>query len=202
MSLFGSLKDIGEIASIGGGLLQAGGSIYGAVQGAVAADRAADLSKRAYKQQQRNLAPYMQTGQMALQDLQDIYLTGEKDFTAAPGYDYRVSEGQKAIERSAAARGMLNSGATLRALQEYGQNEATAEYDRNFGRLSQLAGFGAQAAPQANQASQNLAINVGGAGMDAAAARASGFSGVGSAATDFANNMLTLDLLRRHGGIR
>ena len=197
MSLFSNISDI---ASGAGALAQAGSSIYGAIEGSRAADRAGELSRDAYRTQKRNLRPYMETGGMALADLRDIYLTGDKPFTESPGYAYRVDEGRKAIERSAAARGMLNSGATLRQLQEYGQNEATAEYDRGFNRLAALAGYGAQAVPQANRAAGNLAINVGNAGYNAAQARTSGFEGVGNAATDYANNMITLDMLRRYGG--
>ena len=196
MSLFGS---IGGIASLIGTGVQAGSSIYGAIQGADAADEQAKLARQAHAASQKNLAPYRAVGKTALRDLRDIYLTGAKPFTESPDYDYRVSEGQKALERSAASRGMLNSGATLRQLQEYGQGEATAEYDRGFNRLAALAGYGERAVPQANQASQNLAVNVGNAGYNAAQARASGFEGVGNALTDLGNNAITLDALRRYG---
>ena len=131
MSLFGS---IGGIASLAGAGAQIGSSVYGAIQGADAADEQAQLAREAAATAQKNLKPYRRVGRTALQELSDIYLTGDKAFTEAPGYDYRVSEGQKALERSAASRGMLNSGATLRQLQEYGQGEATAEYDRGFNR--------------------------------------------------------------------
>ncbi|MFK5283483.1 hypothetical protein ACI3PL_28310, partial [Lacticaseibacillus paracasei] len=43
------------------------------------------------------------------------------DFTADPGYAFRMREGQRAIESSAAARGGLLSGGTGKALVNYGQ---------------------------------------------------------------------------------
>jgi hypothetical protein len=65
-----------------------------------------------------------------------------KDFQADPGYAFRMSEGMKALERSAAARGGLLSGATLRGTQRYGQDLASQEYQNAFNRF------------QANRASQ------------------------------------------------
>ena len=119
---------------------------------------------------------------------------------ASPGYQYRVDEGRKAIERSAAAQGMLNSGQTLRQLQEYGQGAAAEEYDRGFNRTLAAAGMGGQMVPQAAGAAQNLSVNLGNAGYDAAAARTSGFSGVGNALTGLGQNQLTLEYLRSLGG--
>jgi hypothetical protein len=65
-----------------------------------------------------------------------------KDFQADPGYAFRMSEGMKALERSAAARGGLLSGATLKGTQRYGQDLASQEYQNAFNRF------------QANRASQ------------------------------------------------
>jgi uncharacterized protein YukE len=55
-------------------------------------------------------------------------------------YKFRFNQGQQALERSAAAKGMLNSGNTLSALADYGQGQASQEYDNEFNRLSQAVG--------------------------------------------------------------
>lgn len=55
-------------------------------------------------------------------------------------YKFRFNQGQQALERSAAARGMLNSGNTLAALADYGQGQASQEYGNEFNRLSQAVG--------------------------------------------------------------
>ena len=105
------------------------------------------------------LDPYMQAGQRAVTGLET--LAGAKAPTAAdlefdPGYQFRLSEGQRALERSAAARGGLQGGGTLRALTRYSQGEASQEYANAFDRfmrqqegrrstLAGLAGYGAQA---------------------------------------------------------
>lgn len=53
---------------------------------------------------------------------------------ADPSYKFRLEEGQRALENSAAARGGLLSGNTGRALQDYGQGAASQEYGNIWGR--------------------------------------------------------------------
>ena len=69
------------------------------------------------------------------------------NFEADPGYGFRLSEGLRALERSAAARGGLMSGGTGKALQRYGQNLASQEYGNAFQRFqadrAARAGLGA-----------------------------------------------------------
>jgi len=54
-----------------------------------------------------------------------------------PGYQFRLSEGAKAMNRSAAARGTLKTGATIKALSDYRANAASDEYQRAFDRRLQ-----------------------------------------------------------------
>lgn len=55
-------------------------------------------------------------------------------------YKFRFNQGQQALERAAASRGMLNSGNTLAALADYGQGVASQEYGNEFDRLSSAVG--------------------------------------------------------------
>lgn len=59
---------------------------------------------------------------------------GMADFTADPGYAFRLSEGLKALDASASARGGLLSGNTLRGALKYGQDQASQEYTNAFNR--------------------------------------------------------------------
>lgn len=91
---------------------------------------------------------------------------GTQDFQEDPGYAFRLSEGQKALDRSAAARGGLQSGAALKAAARYGQDMGSQEYQNAFNRyqtnrqnklqpLMSLAGMGqAAASNQAGYAGQ------------------------------------------------
>lgn len=101
-----------------------------------------------------------------------------QDFESDPGYQFRLREGQKAIERSAAARGGLNSGATLKALQGYGQDLASQEYQNAYNRfnadqanrygryqdymnrISSLAGLGQTTATNLGNMGMNLGSNL------------------------------------------
>lgn len=59
-----------------------------------------------------------------------------EDFQTDPGYDFRLSEGQKAIDRSAAAKGGLLSGAAVKAAARYGQDFASNEYQNAYNRYN------------------------------------------------------------------
>jgi hypothetical protein len=83
------------------------------------------------------------------------------NFQGDPGYQFRMQEGLKALQGSAAARGSLNSGATLKAISRYGQDYASNEYanayGREFNRLSTIANLGQNSAAQTGAANQNYA---------------------------------------------
>ena len=51
-----------------------------------------------------------------------------------PGYQFRLRQGQQALENSAAAKGMLRTGGTMKGLMDYNQAAASQEYDKAYGR--------------------------------------------------------------------
>lgn len=63
-------------------------------------------------------------------------------FRAAPGYQVGLNEGVNAIDASAAARGLGGSGATLQALDKFGQNYADKGFQQYF---QNVQGVGQQA---------------------------------------------------------
>lgn len=75
---------------------------------------------------------------------------------SSPGYQFRYNQGLQALNSSLAAKGMLNSGNRLAALQNYGQDYASQEYNNQFNRLSSLSGA---ANGQMGAASQNFSSN-------------------------------------------
>ena len=62
-------------------------------------------------------------------------------FYQSPDYDFRMNEGIRAMDSSAASRGMLMSGAQLRGITEFGQNLAAGEYGNYYNRLAGIAGL-------------------------------------------------------------
>lgn len=164
---------------------------------AASADRAADLQYKQWRESVELQEPWRKAGEQALNKL--IPLTDYTPFSMAqfqqdPGYEFRMSEGMKALERSAAARGGLMSGATLKGIQRYGQDLASQEYTNAFNRyqteraarlqpLQSLAGVGQTTAQQIGQSGQQMASNVGEMMTSGAAARASGYVGQANALT-------------------
>lgn len=132
-----------------------------------------------------------QTAQDAANKANPLYGSLLRNFTAAdfqtdPGYDFRIQQGQKQIEGSAAARGGLLSGAAAKALTKYNQDFASNEYsnaynrfnnDQNtlYNRLSGIAGVGQQATNQVQAAGSNYGNAAGSAINYGGAARASGY---------------------------
>jgi hypothetical protein len=98
-------------------------------------------------------------------------------FFASPDYNFRMSEGVKALDQSAASRGGLFSGNAGRAITEYGSNIASGEYGNYVNRLMAMAGLGQTATSGAVAAGTNTANNISGSYQDAANTRASGIIG-------------------------
>lgn len=99
---------------------------------------------------------------------------------ATPGYQFRFNEGQRAAERSAAARGSLASGGTLRALARYGEGLAANEFGDFSNRLASLIGLGQTAATTAGGWGQQTGANIGQNLANIGAARGSGYANTGN----------------------
>lgn len=215
------------LGTIGGNLIAPGigGAIGGALGGAIegsdqarAAEQAAqttgaasqaaiDLQRRMYEEGVARQQPWLKAGETALNKLVPLATQytpfGMSQFQADPGYGFRMSEGMKALERSAAARGGLLSGTTLKGVQRYGQDLASQEYQNAFNRyqaerearlnpLQSLAGVGQTTANTLGSAGTSYGQNVGNAllnqaytagnaGIAAAQARGSTYGNIGSA---------------------
>lgn len=161
-----------------------------------AADRAADLQQQQFERQVELQEPWRQAGITALNKLTPLATEytpfGMQQFQQDPGYSFRMSEGMKGLERSAAARGGLLSGATLKGIQRFGQDLGSQEYQNAFNRyqternarlnpLQSLAGVGQTATNALGTAGQNYATGAGEALTSGAAARASGYVGTANA---------------------
>lgn len=66
-------------------------------------------------------------------------------FQPSPDYQFRMKEGVNALDRSAASRGMLLSGAQTKGVQQYGGNLASGEYNNWYNKLAGLSGAGLSA---------------------------------------------------------
>lgn len=86
-------------------------------------------------------------------------LQGEESFTADPGYQFRQQESQRAIERSAAAKGHMGSGNMMAALQQRSQDIASQEYGNIINRLIGLGSATQEAGLAAGSTYGNMMQN-------------------------------------------
>ncbi len=189
---------IGAGGALLGGVISGSASRSAANTQAASADRAAAGQERMFERQVELSEPWRQAGITALNKLTPLATEytpfGMDQFQADPGYAFRMGEGMKALERSAAARGGLLSGSMLKGAQRFGQDLASQEYTNAFNRyqaerqarlqpLQSLAGVGQTTAQQLGQAGMQAAQNIGETQMAGAAARASGYVGGANALT-------------------
>lgn len=113
-------------------------------------------------------------------------------FTATPGYQFRVDEGNNAINAMAGARGGLVSGATMQALQERGQNLATEEYGNYMNRLAGITDMGMGAAGHQANIGANYASGASNALASQGEARSAGIMGANNAIMGGINNGLSI----------
>ena len=131
-------------------------------------------AKRAYQQQ---LAEYEATkqkkaeriaeletivAQQKAQEAANPQTTGGDYLKELPGYQFRLSEGNRAVEATQSRRNMALSGAALKELSQYNQGFASTEYDKEFNRLMAMTGMGKSADTSLANAVMGLGENTAG----------------------------------------
>ena len=185
-------------AIIGSSLLGSNAASSAASTQAAAADRAAQLQNDQFNTTNAQQAPWRAAGETALNQLIPLATNytpfSYNSMTSDPGYQFRLSEGQRAMGHQAGARGGLVSGTSLKAMQDYAQNSASNEYNNAFNRyqterqsrlgpLQSLAGVGQTSANFTGQLGAANAANVGNLITGGAAASAAGQVGGANAIT-------------------
>jgi hypothetical protein len=197
----------------------AGATVVGAVIGSNASSNAADAQlagtaagiaaqERMFDKQTELQKPFREAGLKGQNQLMDLlglsentgaknYGTLARAFTGQdiykdPGYAFRLNEGVKALDRSAAARGGLLGGNQLRGVTQFGQDYGSQEYMNAFNRyqaerqarlnpLQSLAGQAQTSANTLSNAAGNLGNQLSAAAVDAGNIRASGYMGSANA---------------------
>lgn len=170
------VNSVADVFGMGPASKQASATESAAQTSAQAARYAADLQKQMFEKQIELQEPWRQAGIGALNQLaplsQQYTPFGMQQFQQDPGYGFRMAEGMKALERSAASRGGLMSGAQMRGVQRYGQDLASQEYQNAFNRyqaerqarlgpLQSLAGVGQTSAQALGSAAGQYGQNAG-----------------------------------------
>lgn len=187
----------GQDAAIFQFLLPAAASLIGGAMSSRSASKAADanqasqaealaLQERMYEEGVARQQPFLQTGTEFFNRLAGLHRDpqgGQNLLMMDPGYQFRLGEGLKALDRQAAARGGLISGAALRASQRYGQEFASNEFGNAYNRLARMAETGPRAAGVMSDLGTNFANqatgiygNIGQTNANAALARGSAYA--------------------------
>jgi hypothetical protein len=152
-------------AALIGGSMQARAAKSAAQTSAEATDRATELQRQQYEQNIARQQPFLQGGTEDYNRLRALMSGGpgaaQNFLQMDPGYQFRLSEGMKALDRQAAARGGLISGGALKAAQRYGQDLGSQEFGAAYNRLAGLADVGPRAAGVMSGLGQTYATNVG-----------------------------------------
>jgi len=195
----------------------AGSALIGAYSANQASGAQADAAnagmkaeERMFNKQQELQAPFREAGLTAQNKLMDLLGLsdrtgaegygsaqqpfGMEQFQADPGYGFRMQEGMKALNQTAAARGGMLSGNALRGAQEYGQNLGSQEYQNAYNRyqserasrlnpLQSLMGAGQTSANYLSGAAGQLGQSQAAGQAALGNIRASGYMGAANALT-------------------
>lgn len=198
-------------AILGAGALSAGASIYGANKAAdaqtAAAQKAQDTALGMYNTTRGDLQPFRQIGTDAgtqltsrLGELTSPITMDQATLEKTPGYQFNLTQGLKAVQNSAAARGLGNSGAALKGAANFATGLADNTYQNQFNnantnqsnaynRLKALVDTGENASAQTGTLGNAAATNIATAQTAAGNAQAAAANQTGSAIGNAANNV-------------
>lgn len=190
---------VGAGVAVAGGLVKANQAKQAAKGQKFAAEYANRLAMSSEEQARADQAPWREAGGAAVGRLSTLMgLSGEGtegygalnqqfnyDQNTDPGTQFRIAMANKALERSAAAKGNLMSGGTMKALAGFNQDMASQEYqnaygrwknnqDTTYNRLAGIAGLGQTSVQQTGQLGHNYAQMYGNNITGAANATAAG----------------------------
>lgn len=129
------------------------GSVFGKAAKSTQASQS-ESKNLAFPFLQESLSPFIGQAQQAGSSIANMLgLNGAQPQSQAfdawrnsTGYNFGLKQGMGAISGSAASKGLLNSGATAKALNEYGQNFANTQYGNYVDQLMGLINPGLQGA--------------------------------------------------------
>jgi hypothetical protein len=190
------------------GQAQSQASMMSALIQAQQAEAARQQQQKMYEESVARMEPFRLGGVAATNRMQELYGIGGNqaaagygsyaqpfsmaDYQADPGYAFRVQQGQQAIDRSAAARAGLQSGAALKEAARFGQEMGSQEYGNAYNRFLQqrelqlralqgLASPGASMAAQTGQLGVQTGANIANTMLGAGQALGQGIEQAGQA---------------------
>lgn len=131
------------------------GDLFGADEIRDASASGREESYKYSREARDDLAPFKNLGVNQINGLQDLMLN-PSSITNLPSYQFKLSEGLGAIERSKLAKGKFFSGETARDIIDYAEGLASSTYDTEWLKRFNLVNLGQNSAAQQANASMNL----------------------------------------------
>lgn len=122
---------------------------------------------------------------LGTQPITDQTKNGFNNYLNSTGYNFQLDQGSKAITGSAAAKGILNSGATAKALTGYGQNLASGSFNNYLGQLNTQTNQGLTASGQIGAAGTAGGTAAGNQQANPNGIYAQGVGAIGQVASNF-----------------
>lgn len=180
MSIFSALPIVGSVI---GGIMGDDDREEAAEIAAASRRQAMEMANQRISKMDDAIVPYQKAGSGAINRLWRI-MQGLEDPTAAmessPGYQFRVNEANRALDRSQAARGNLISGNAIDEIAELNQGLAASEFDKLIQRLMQTSQIGGNMLTSNNQIAAGLLGMAGNNAVGAGDAQAAGIIGGGN----------------------
>lgn len=184
---------LGSALGVGGGVLGAYAGNKSASSERAAYGAAADDIRAGKEEALGYQKPYADFGKNSLSPLSALLFgksydpkTGESstlsqddrmsNFLQSPGYQFRLSEGLRSIEKGQAAKGNLLSGGGMKELQTFGQGQASDEYGNYLKSLFEAAGIGERSAANQSNIATGAATNLSNASLGAGMANANKYA--------------------------
>lgn len=189
---------LGAVGSVGGGLIQASAANRASRAQQDAANRQIDLQERIYGETVDRFAPFAGAGNNALSaylsemGLGEAPMIGGQQYGGidlSPAARFAMEQGFEGVQSSAAAGGMLNSGAALAGLERTRFGLAQGDRENQLNRLGGLADMGMGAAGMQATAGANMAAGTSNALANIGNAQAAGAIGRGNAFSGALNNL-------------
>lgn len=188
---------VGAASAASAANTQAGAARDAANTQAAASREATQAQLQMFGQEQQTLAPYVTTGNNALAQLSKLYGVGGPSGTEGmstpdtaametalqnfPGYQFAFDQGQQALDRSAASRGLLLSGGQVKDSQAYGQGMASQQFGNYVNQLQALSSLGESGASMTGNAAISTGQGIAGSTIAGGNAVAQGILGSGQA---------------------
>lgn len=194
--------------AIAAAALGAGVSIFEGSQAAGAQKKAAGQAlaaqEKGYQRASGALEPYNQAGQTSTNSLMNILGIGpggsgkmNTDFLRSmPGYNAELQAGSDAIANEHSALGGVNSGATLKELDQFGINTADQNIFKYITQMMNMSHLGESAAGGIASSATGVANNTGNIALQQGNTGAANAAGMGTSIGNFLNNPAVLDALK------